>query len=116
MSEYKYYCEKCNYGTKLKHSFLQHNESAVHLTGMHGGIPLIVREEYKCEQCDFNTNNKNNYMTHKLNNHSTKEERTLGFKYYCETCDFGVFTESSYNKHTQTVRHKRLNNSLINKI
>jgi len=104
----KYYCEKCNYGTKLKHSFLQHNESAVHITGLHGGKEIVVKEEYKCTQCDFITTNKNNYMTHKLNNHSTKEERKTGFKHYCDACDFGVFTESSYNKHCMTIRHNRL--------
>jgi hypothetical protein len=53
--------------------------------------------------------NKNNFMTHKLNNHSTKEERKKEFKYYCEACDFGVFTESSYEKHKNSLRHKRLN-------
>ena len=48
-------------------------------------------------------------MTHKLNNHSTKEERKKEFKYYCVVCDFGVFTESSFEKHKETIRHKRLN-------
>lgn len=60
---------------------------------------LKEKEHYNC----------NNFMTHKLNNHSTKEERKQEFKYYCETYDFGVFTESSFEKHKDTIRHKRLN-------
>jgi Zn finger protein HypA/HybF involved in hydrogenase expression len=105
MEEYKFYCEKCKYGTNIRHSLLQHNESNFHKTGK------ITRKEekvnYKCDKCDFNSVNKNNYVTHHLNNHSTKEERKEKFKYYCDKCDFGVFTESSLKLHQDSVRHKR---------
>lgn len=108
MELHKYYCEKCNYGTNIKHCLLQHNETNYHKTG------LKVRKEekviYKCELCDYENVNKNNYLTHKLNNHSTKEERKEKFKYYCDKCDFGVFTESMFNQHNETKRHKRLSN------
>ena len=61
------------------------------------------KDKYK-----FETKNKNNCLTHKLNNHSTKEEREKEFTYYCKFCDFGVFTESSMNTHNESIRHKRL--------
>ncbi len=104
MDKYKYFCEKCNYGTNIKHSMLQHNETQLHKTGEK---KLTI---YKCSLCAFVTVNKNNYLTHNLNNHSTKEERKEKFKYYCDKCDFGVFTESLYNNHLATNRHKRINN------
>jgi len=69
-----------------------------------------VKINYKCELCDYENVNKNNYLTHKLNNHSTKDQRKITFKYYCDKCDFGVFTESMINQHNETKRHKRLNN------
>jgi len=107
--KYKFYCEKCNYGTNLKHLILQHNETELHKTGERGKKQIKEKEIFKCVDCDFESINKNNFMTHKLNNHSTKEERKKKFKYYCEACDFGVFTESSFEKHKETLRHKRLN-------
>jgi len=106
---YKFYCEKCNYGTNLKHLILQHNETELHKTGERGKKPIKEKEIFKCTECNFESMNKNNFITHKLNNHSTKKERKKEFKYYCETCDFGVFTESSFEKHNETLRHKRLN-------
>ena len=70
---------------------------------------LKEKEIFNCSECEYTTINKNNYLTHKLNNHSTKEDRKNQFKYYCETCDFGVFTESTFEKHKNTLRHTRLN-------
>ena len=109
MNNYKYYCEKCNYGTDIRYSLIQHNETDLHKTGERGKKPIKEKELFSCDKCDFSSTNKNNYLTHKLNNHSTKEERKKEFKYYCEACDFGVFTESSYEKHKNSLRHKRLN-------
>ena len=109
MSKYKHFCEKCNYGTNIRYSLLQHYNTQLHKTGIIKKTKLKNKEEYKCDKCEYNSINKNNYLTHKLNNHSTKEERKLQFKYYCDCCDFGVFTESSYIKHQETMGHKRLN-------
>jgi hypothetical protein len=109
MTEYKYYCEKCNYGTNIRYSLIQHNNTELHKTGERGKKTIKEKEIFECNDCDFKSTNKNNYLTHKLNNHSTKEERKQQFKYYCNNCDFGVFTESSFNKHYETIRHKRLN-------
>ena len=110
MNEFKYYCEKCDYGTDIKFSLLQHNETILHKTGERGKKNKKIKDIYKCEKCDYQSTNKNNYLTHSLNNHSTKEEREKGFTYYCKYCDFGVFTESSINTHNTTIRHKRLSN------
>ena len=71
--------------------------------------PIKEKELFSCDKCDFSSTNKNNYLTHKLNNHSTKEERKQQFKYYCDTCDVGVFSETSFNNHKETIRHKRFN-------
>jgi len=108
-TEFKYFCEKCNYGTNIRYSLIQHNNTVLHKIGFIKKTKLKDKEQYNCDKCDYNTMNKNNFITHKLNNHSTKEERKKEFKYYCEICDFGVFTESSFEKHKETLRHKRLN-------
>ena len=33
MNNYKYYCEKCNYGTDIRYSLIQHNETDLHKKG-----------------------------------------------------------------------------------
>lgn len=108
-NKYKFICEKCNYKTNLKSLILQHNETELHKTGERGKKKIKEKETFKCSDCEFESTNKNNYLTHKLNNHSSKEERKKQFKYYCDNCDFGVFTESSFENHKNSLRHKRLN-------
>jgi len=105
----KFICEKCNYKTNIKSLILQHYETELHKTGERGKKLIKEKELFSCDKCDFSSTNKNNYLTHKLNNHSTKEERTQQFKYYCDTCDIGVFSETSFNNHKETIRHKRFN-------
>jgi len=107
--KYKYHCEKCNYNTNLKYLITQHNNTELHKTGKRGKKQIKEKIIFNCDKCNFTTTNKNNYLTHKLNNHSTKDERKEKFKYYCEMCDFGVFTKTSYDKHKNTLRHNRLN-------
>jgi hypothetical protein len=108
MDKYKYFCEKCNYGTDIRYSLIQHEETELHKTGIRKKKPIKEKKYYQCTNCDYKSDNNNNYLTHKLNNHSTKEDRATQFKYYCSCCDFGVFTDSSFDKHNQTVRHIRL--------
>ena len=108
MNEYKHYCEKCNYKTNIRHSLLQHFNSELHKTGQRG-IKKKAVEIYQCNDCEYNTIKKSNYLTHKLNNHSSIEERKKEFKYYCDICDFGVFTESSYKKHIESKVHQKIN-------
>lgn len=112
MEEYKYFCEKCQYGTNIKKSIERHNESNYHITGIKTRKEKENKVSYECKECKENkyiTDNKSNYILHKLNNHSTKEERKQQFKYYCDNCDFGVFTESSLEIHKHSLRHNRLN-------
>jgi hypothetical protein len=108
MEKYKFFCQKCNYGTNIRNSLIQHNETNFHKTGLKKRKDEKIN--YKCELCEYKNINKNNYLTHKLNNHSTIEERNIKFKYYCNKCDFGVFSESSFKLHKDSVRHIRLNN------
>ena len=108
MDKYKYFCEKCNYGTDIRYSLIQHEETELHKTGIRKKKPTKEKKYYQCTDCDYKSDNNNNYLTHKLNNHSTKEDRATQFKYYCSCCDFGVFTDSSFDKHNHTVRHIRL--------
>ena len=103
---YRFYCDKCQYGTNLKDSFEKHKKSTLHITGKRKSKPKKIKEIYKCEHCEYESTNKNNYLTHFLNNHSNKQERKNKFPFYCEKCDFGVFTDSSYNKHLITKKHK----------
>lgn len=110
MTEYKFFCSKCNYGTNLKHSMKQHQGTRLHITGER---KRKDRKTYKCNLCSYKSTNNNNYLTHWLNNHDTKENRRDKFKYYCDICDFGVFTESLYNKHIGTKKHEMRSNNTV---
>ena len=105
--EYKYYCDKCKYGTNLLASFKNHSMTTLHITGKRK--ERNDKKIYTCEKCDYKNVNKNNYLTHVLNNHSTKEEKKKQFKYYCENCDFGVFTKTLFDNHILTKKHQMRN-------
>lgn len=111
MDKYKYFCEKCNYGTDIRYSLIQHEETELHITGIKTRKEKENKVSYECKECKENkyiTDNKSNYILHKLNNHSTKEERKKEFKYYCELCDFGVFAETIFNIHKESKVHKKI--------
>ena len=116
MNTHKYFCEKCNYGTNIKYSLIQHNESELHKTGQRKKREKWTKEKkiYKCENCEYITSLKKNYMTHKLNNHSSKEERASSFNYYCLFCDIGVNTLLAFNQHKETLKHCNICN-IVNK-
>ena len=44
---------------------------------------------------------------HRLNEHSTIEEREKEFKFYCICCDFGTFLKQTYEIHNNTNKHKK---------
>jgi len=69
---------------------------------------LENKVSYKCTNCVYTTTNNVNILLHKLNNHSTMEERKKGFKYYCELCNFGVFAESTFELHKKSKSHIRI--------
>jgi len=75
VDKYKYFCDKCKYGTNIKHSLLHHNKTILHITGERGKKQTKEKKEYKCDKCEYKSTNKNNHLTHVLNNHSTKEEK-----------------------------------------
>jgi len=60
---YKYFCDKCNYGTNTKFNFERHLKSNSHL-----GLPKqkICRElvRYDCDLCDFHTKYKGDWEDH----------------------------------------------------
>jgi hypothetical protein len=61
MNQFKYYCEKCNYGTDIKNSMNLHYKSTLHLTGEAGKRNIKTDDEkkiYKCTECDFESKNK----------------------------------------------------------
>ena len=53
MNNYKYYCEKCNYGTDIRYSLIQHNETDLHKTGERGKKPIKEKEIFSCDKCYF---------------------------------------------------------------
>lgn len=108
--DYKYVCVKCNYGTNLKSSMDKHNNTMLHKTGKRKIRKDKQRDKYKCDKCEFESITKSNYELHKLNYHSTIEDRKKGFKFYCEKCNFGTFGNSYYKKHM--VSHKHLNKTM----
>ena len=63
MNNYKYYCAKCNYGTDIRYSLIQHNETDLHKTGERGKKPIKEKKLFSCDKCDFSSTNKNNYLT-----------------------------------------------------
>lgn len=104
--EYKFYCDKCKYGTNMKDSYDKHNKSTLHLTGKRKVRKDRKVDKYKCDKCTFETTREINYKSHCLNNHSTPTEKKAKYPYYCEKCDFGVFIENAYKRHLDTKKHK----------
>lgn len=103
MDNYKYYCEKCDYGADFKDAINKHNRSVIHLTGKRWKKNNKI--SYKCSKCDYGSSTESHTLMHKLNNHSTKEERKKEFKYYCDKCDIGTFIEKVYKKHIESSKH-----------
>ena len=102
----EYICKKCNYTTKILASYKKHLETSLHKTGKRKQRSDKKTDIYKCDKCDFETTNESNYKLHRLNNHSSIEERKKEFKYYCAKCDFGCFAEICYTRHIDTKKHK----------
>ena len=109
----KYNCDKCNFNCNTKARWDAHINTQLHITGIKKKRS-DYKEPYLCDKCDYKSKNKTTFQMHKLNNHSTKEEKEKGFKYYCKICDFGCFYEELINAHNQTIKHK-YNLTLLNK-
>jgi hypothetical protein len=100
-----YICEKCNFKTNIKARWEKHIDTELHKTGIRKKRS-DCKDPLKCESCEYETKNKTTLLKHKLNNHSTKEERSEKFKYYCKFCDYGTFSIDSFDIHNNTDKHK----------
>ena len=66
----KFYCEKCDYGTCKKSSFINHNDSKKHKNNVLEKssayiIPKLCPKKYLCDGCDKNFNDRAGLWRHK---------------------------------------------------
>ena len=113
-NEFKFFCEKCNYGTNKKMSMVVHVNTSLHLIGKHGRslVKKLDKKKYECSICQTNYSSKGNLLMHNLNNHSTKEEKKKGYKFYCDICNIGYMNSSKYNHHLTTSSHQNVQSIL----
>ena len=99
MESYKFTCECCKFKCMYNSGWLDHISSKKHLRQ---NKPI----SYKCDihNCDYISSTHWNLKIHKMNNHSTKEEREQS-KYYCKDCDQIFLSPLYYNKHNIGKRH-----------
>ncbi len=102
--EYKYNCENCKYYCNEISKWDKHTDTQKHKTGKRK-VRADFKGPYKCEKCNYETKNATTYKQHKLNIHSTLEERQKEFKFYCKNCDFGTFSKDLIEKHNQSDKH-----------
>jgi hypothetical protein len=102
----KYYCEKCDYKCKYLSQWTKHINREVHKTGIRK-TRSDIKPEYKCDKCTYKTKNVVMYKQHKLNEHSTIEEREKCFNLYCKTCNFGTFSKDLFNTHIKSKKHTK---------
>jgi hypothetical protein len=103
-SQYKFYCESCDYGSNKKINFEKHL-----LTKKHNAQKCSKKVEksnqYKfyCESCDYNTNKKTDFEKHLLTKkHNAQKSDKVATKSSLFFCDCG----KEY-KHQQSLqRHK----------
>jgi hypothetical protein len=53
-------------------------------------------------------------IQHKLNEHSSNEQREKEFKYYCKNCNYGSISIDLFNKHLNTNKHNKNIKRLLN--
>lgn len=117
-NEFKFFCDKCNYGTNNKMSMVVHEHTTLHLTGKHGKLNFKKSDKkiYKCDICQTTYSSKANLFIHNLNNHSTKEERKKGYKFYCDLCNIGYMDNQKYTHHLTTQSHKNIYSIVTNQL
>ena len=100
------HCIKCNKTFTSNAHYLIHCETELHKTGKRK-TRTDIKAVFKCDICNlYTTKQPTNMKLHILNNHSSIEEKKIGFKYYCETCDYGIMNEIKYKTHLETSKHK----------
>jgi hypothetical protein len=102
----EYYCEKCDYKTKVKHSYEIHLETEKHKTGKNK-TRIDKKLKDKCPHCDFTCKKNLSMEQHILNKHASKKERKEQCRFYCEECDYGTFNKYSYDNHLSLQSHLR---------
>lgn len=115
-NKYKFVCEKCNYKCKFESHWNNHINTELHKTGQRK-IRSDLKEPFKCDKCDYKTKNITTLKQHKLNEHSTIEEREKEFKFYCKICDLGSFSKDIFENHNKSEKHikfmQKINNENI---
>ena len=110
---YKFICEKCDYKCNIISRWEKHINTELHITGKKK-IRSDYKGEKKCIDCDYIGKTLNNLIEHKLNYHSSVEEREKEFKYYCKLCDYGTLSKDLINNHKNTKKHKRFESYTLN--
>lgn len=100
--KYKYFCENCDFHCREISKWNQHIETEKHKTGKRADY----KGKYKCEKCNYETINIIAYKQHKLNKHSTKEEKEKEYPHFCKLCNFGTFSEKTIENHNKSIKHK----------
>ncbi len=106
IEKYKFICDKCNYKCKFECEWKKHCATGLHMNGERK-TRSDLKEPFKCDKCDYNTKNLTTLKQHKLNEHSTLDERKKTFTFYCELCDFETFSKDIFKNHNETDKHKR---------
>lgn len=106
-SDYKYKCVQCDFYTNANSIWQKHITTEKHKTGERA-TRCDKKYPEVCDFCNYKPTGNTNYIQHKLNYHSSKEERKDEFKYYCENCDFGTFTKQIYEGHLKTSKHIKM--------
>ena len=106
MEVFKFCCKNCNFKCNEKSKWDKHINTEKHKTGKNK-IRSDYNGPYLCEICNYETKNKTMFKQHKLNYHSTNEEREKEFYFYCGLCDYGSFSKQLLDNHKLTKKHKR---------
>ena len=97
-------CTQCNYKTNSNSLWLRHINTDKHKRNG-------AKKTTKCDICEYESNSHWNIKMHKLQKHSSKEEK-LTHKYYCKDCDIVLMCSAYYTSHINGKVHK--NQVLVN--
>ncbi len=98
------YCETCNYKTLKPSDWLKHINSQKHQR-------KGEKKPTNCDKCDYVSTTHWNVKIHKLQNHSSAEEKSK-HKFYCADCDTICLCSAYFKKHMEGKKHA--NRILIN--
>ena len=99
------YCKLCEYKTIINADWLRHINTQKHKRNGQ-------KKSTKCDLCEYESISHWNIKMHKIQIHSSKEEKSK-CKYYCKDCDIVLMCSAYMDKHTNGKHHK--NQVLVNK-